>query len=441
MTERLVSRRGLLATAAVGALAGCSGVGIGNGFQETPTKTPDPGAIGDLSLTAETVAEGFTSPLDLAVLRAGTYLVADQNGTVWRVREDGGTKEVVLDVRERMVSVSGYDERGLLGIALHPDFEQTGRLFIRYSAPVREGTPDSFSHTFVLATFGVYPAVGTVDRDSERPVLEIPQPQANHNAGPIVFGPDGHLYVTVGDGGGANDRGAGHVEDWYDPVGGGNGQDVTENLLGSVLCIDVDAAASDGGDATYGIPEDNPLVDAAGLDEHYAWGLRNPWGLSFGPDGRGFVVDVGQNRFEEVNRLERGGNYGWNVTEGYVCFGADRCPDAAPDGEGFVDPLVTYSHEGGDVSGVAVVGGQHYEGAAMPSLRDTYVFGDWQAEGSLFVAAERAGTWQITPVPVDGAMGPMLLGTATDADGEVLVLTSERGGVDGETGSVARLGE
>jgi len=185
-----------------------------------------------------------------------------------------------------------------------------------------------------------------VRRDSERTVLEIPEPQGNHNAGDLAFGPDGHLYVAVGDGGSGGDRGRGHVEDWYDANEGGNGQDVTENLLGSVLRIDVDGR--DDGKA-YAIPEDNPLVGREGLDEHFAWGLRNPWRMSF--DGKElYVADVGQFAREEVSLVTNGGNYGWNVREGIECFGADDCPDETPPdvrgGEPLVDPVVEYPHSG-----------------------------------------------------------------------------------------------
>jgi len=152
-------------------------------------------------------------------------------------------------------------------------------------------------------------------------LLEVPSPQFNHNGGAVTFGPDGHLYTTVGDGGNANDVGLGHVADWYDGNEGGNAQNVEANLLGKVLRLDVDAGAPAGDDEPprsglpYDVPEDNPFVGTEGMDEIYAYGLRNPWRISF--DGETLIAaDVGQDLYEEVDVIEAGGNYGWNVREG-----------------------------------------------------------------------------------------------------------------------------
>jgi glucose/arabinose dehydrogenase len=431
------SRRRFLATAAAtaGALSGCAGDdgngddgdGPGNG---SPTPTDGP----SLELATETIASGFTSPVDVVSLD-DRFLVADQPGEL--VLVDGDDRSTALDVRDRTVDVGGYDERGLLGVATHPDVESNGRCFVRYSAPPRDGTPDGYSHTFVLSEFRIEPGSGAVDRASERPILEIPQPQSNHNAGDVAFGPDGYLYVPVGDGGRAGDQGPGHVQDWYEGVGGGNGQDVTENLLGSLLRIDVDGTD---GDRPYGIPSDNPLVGEPGLDEHYAWGLRNPWRLSFGPEGRCLAADVGQDRFEEVNLIERGGNYGWNVREGTACYGASECPTVTDDGERLRPPVVQYGREG-PVSGIAVVGGHLYRGSALPALRDRYVFGDWQAGGRLFVATEAdSGLWSTGTLPVTGEDAVSLLLTfGEDPDGELLLGTTREAGVRGSTGTIERL--
>jgi len=336
-----------------------------------------------------------------------------------------------------MVDVGGYDERGLLGIAFHPDYPDTRLVYVRYSAPSREGTPGGYSHTFVLAEFAVGSNGLSARPDTERTVLEIPQPQGNHNAGAIAFGPDGYLHVGVGDGGAANDTGTGHVADWYDGNSGGNGQDVTENLLGSVLRIDVDGR---GGEKPYGVPDDNPLVGEDGLDEHYAWGLRNPWGMSFAGEDL-LVADVGQNRFEEINVVESGGNYGWNVREGRRCFGSEECPGTDPDGRELRDPVVTYSHSGPDPSGVAVVGGHVYRGDSIPTLRGTYVFGDWRADGSLFVATPGGGgEWPVSVVDAEPASElANLLALGRDRSGEVYALTTQQSGVTGQTGAVHRL--
>jgi len=419
-----------------------AGLAAGVGFagcvappEESDDPTPtDSGGFDALGL--ETVAEGFTSPIAFADPPGDHRYVADQTGTI----ETLGGDATLLDVADRVVDVGGYDERGLLGMAFHPDYPDTPRLYVRYSAPPREGTPENYSHTFVLAEFRVRPDGPTVESGSERTLLEIPEPQGNHNAGAITFGPDGYLYVAVGDGGGAGDQGPGHVEAWYDGpdgVSGGNGQDVTENLLGSVLRIDVDDRD---GEKPYGIPDDNPLLGSEGLDEHFAWGLRNPWGMSF-HGGDLIVADVGQNSYEEVNVVERGGNYGWNVREGSGCFGADVCPTSDPDGNRLRDPVVQYPHSGSGVAGVAVVGGYVYDGEAIPALRGQYVFGDWRAEGSLFLAdPSEGGTWFASDVEATPASKLRnLIAFGRDLDGELYVLTSRRGQLTGSTGAVHRL--
>ena len=450
------TRRALLASGAAlfgGAVAGCvDPTATTTRSARTATETtagaddsttvaggddPLPAAVG-----VETVAEGFTAPVAIEFIDDATLLVADQAGIIHVV--DGGNRRdrPLVDVRDRMVPLSGYEERGLLGIALHPDYPSDPRLFVRYSAPVRDGTPDAYSHTFVLAAFEIDPATVVADPERERAILEIPEPQANHNAGAIAFGPEGHLHVGVGDGGGANDAGTGHVSDWYDDNVGGNGQDVTENLLGSILRIDV----TDTGDEPYVVPDDNPLVDSDGLDEHFAWGFRNPWGMSFHDDDL-YVADVGQNRFEEIDLVQMGGNYGWNVREGRHCFSTDApssppdsCPRATPEGEPLIDPVIEYPHSGQPISGVAVVGGSVYAGEAIPGLTGRYVFADWQAGGTLFVGTPTDGKpWQTDALPIEGDVGSLVLGFGRGPAGEIYVCTTEQGQVTGSTGAIHRL--
>jgi glucose/arabinose dehydrogenase len=399
------------------------------------TTQPTPADLDAVGL--ETVAEGFTSPVAFADPPGERRYVVDQAGTIDVLGEDA----TLLEVTDRMVAVSGYSEQGLLGIAFHPEYPDTPRVYVRYSAPSRAGTPENYSHTFVLSEFRVEPDGLTTEPGSERTILEIPQPQPNHNAGPIEFGSDGYLYVTVGDGGAANDQGAGHADDWYGEVDGGNGQDVTENLLGSVLRIDVDDTD---GKTPYTVPEDNPLIGRAGRDEHYAWGLRNPWGMSFS-GGDPVVADVGQDAHEEINVVEKGGNYGWNVREGEACFDAESCPTAAPDRGRLRDPVVTYPHpESGSappLSGNAVVGGRVYDGDAIPALSGRYVFGDWNAGGSLFVADPREGPpWPVSVVGVSSASElTHLIAVGRDREGAVYALTSKRPDLSGTTGAVHRL--
>ncbi|MEF8838939.1 MAG: PQQ-dependent sugar dehydrogenase [Haloarculaceae archaeon] len=379
---------------------------------------------GDRSLGAEVVASGMPAPLAVEEPVPGRIFVADQRGRIFLV--DDGSPRAYLDIRDRLADDLG-SEMGLIGVAFHPDFADNGRFYVRYSANPRPGTPDDFNHTFVLSEFEADPGGDTADTSTERTLLEIPEPQANHNCGNLVFGPAGHLFVGVGDGGWAGDQGPGHVGDWYDGVGGGNGQDVTENLLGSILRIDVEER--DGGQP-YGIPDDNPLVGEAGLDEHFAWGLRNPWGMSFGPEGRFFVADVGQNAWEEIDVVEKGGNYGWNVREGTHCYDRDECPSVTPDGERLRSPIIEYPHSGGAVSGTAVVGGYLYDGSGLPAFQGDYVFGDFQSGNEVFVATEaESGLWPTSAVEVDHPeFGPRITGFGRDADGEILVCCVGDGG-------------
>ncbi|MDG5776684.1 PQQ-dependent sugar dehydrogenase [Haloarculaceae archaeon H-GB1-1] len=440
-TRRRFVVRGL-SFASVG-LAGCTQQAQSDAEQGTESPTTETGQQSPeptspiSALGVERLGEGFTSPVGLEMPDESRRFVVDQVGVVHLLDDDGVADDPYLDLRDRVVDVSGFSERGLLGLALHPDFAENGRLFVRYSSRSRPGTPTDYSHTFVLSEFTADPNARTVDRATERVVLTIPQPQSNHNAGSVAFGPDGYLYVGVGDGGAGGDQGTGHVEDWYEGNAGGNGQDVTRNLLGSVLRIDVDGR--DDGKA-YAVPEDNPLVGTDGLPEHYAWGFRNPWRLSFGPDGRLFVADVGQSEWEEVDIVEQGGNYGWNVREGSHCFRANECPDETPDGNPLRPPAMEYPHSGDGPTGISVIGGYLYNGTAIPALRNRYVFADWRANGSLFVAREPdEGLWPIREVPVRGDVGQFVLSFGQDADGELYVCTSNQGGVSGSSGAVFRL--
>ena len=388
--------------ALVTGLAGCSeSSSPSDGAADDPTPTGTVSGLPD-AVGLEAVATGLRAPLDIAFAPdADRRYVAQQQGIIRVHESDGLRSRPLLDIRDQ---VTAGGEKGLLGIALHPDFASNRRLFVRYSSPPRDGTPAAYSHTFVLAEFRVAEDGRSVRPDSERTILEIPEPQSNHNAGAIVFGADGYLYVAVGDGGAGGDQGRGHVDDWYDRVGGGNGQDVQANLLGSILRIDVDGGPENG----YAVPDDNPLVDGPGLDEHYAWGLRNPWRLAVDGDDL-YAGDVGQNEYEEVDRIVAGGNYGWNVKEGTHCFTAGSCPDSTPDdvrgGEALRDPVVEYPHGNAEVSGISVIIGNVYRGSAIPGLAGQFVFGDYVAGGRLFVATPQDGDglWPTAAVPITEA--------------------------------------
>ncbi|WP_336363692.1 PQQ-dependent sugar dehydrogenase [Halalkalicoccus salilacus] len=426
--ERPTNRRRFLAAAVAGTTAGLAGCSVQPPIDEDAATSDPTQAATELPDTVdlETLATGLEMPVSIAFTPdADRRYIAQRRGRIL-VHESAETRdEPLLDLSEAVMTGG---ERGLLGIALHPEFSEDRRLFVRYSAEPRSGTPSDYSHTFVLAEFQVSEDGRRAEPASERAVLEIPQPRERHNAGDLAFGPNGHLYVPVGDSAAAPDLA------WQGPGTGGYAQDVTENLLGSVLRIDVDDRAEGEG---YSVPVDNPLVGREGLDEHYAWGFRNPWRLSF--DGSDlYVADVGKDHFEEVNLVERGGNYGWNVKEGTHCFQVDDCPDETPEnvrgGEPLLDPIVEYSHSGGSVSGVTVIGGYVYRGSTLSELDGVYVFGDLQPEGRLFAATRPEnddGLWPINTIEVAGGEESLqqILSFGRDTGGELYVLRYDGGGL------------
>lgn len=396
------------------------------------------------------VAEGLTAPVALAAPSDGTgrLFVATQPGTIEIISQDGGVSATpLLDIRDRVVPLlPAYDERGLLGLALHPQFAQNGRLFVFYNGPATEGVENALNSEVRVSEFRVQPDdPNRADAAGERVLLRIGKPQGNHNGGQLAFGPDGLLYVGVGDGGGAGDAAAGHTP------GIGNAQDLS-NLLGKILRIDVDA------DEPYGIPADNPFVPVAGArPEIYAFGLRNPWRFSFDvpPQGspRLFAGDVGQGRVEEVDLITAGGNYGWRIREGATCYDLQDPAVALPDcarvdasGRPLIDPILSYTH----ATGVSVIGGFVYRGGSAASLVGKYVFGDWSASvlvpsGLLFVATEGADGWSFERLTIDGrpdgTLGEYLLAFGQDAAGELYLLTNRLAGPAERAGAVWRVSE
>ncbi len=423
--------------AILGLLAGC------------PLLTPPPP---DMILGVEVVADGLSSPVGLAVPpdASGRLFVVDQIGVIRIIGPAGLLAEPFLDVRDRMVAINPFfDERGLLSMAFHPDYAENARFFVVYNAPLRDDDPAGFNCRWRLSEFTVSgDDPDLADSASETILLEVLKPQATHNGGQLAFDAEGRLYVSLGDGGGANDTGFGHTP------GLGNGQD-RSNLLGTILRYEL----GDVGELTPAA--DNPFVgeggDAAAV---YAFGLRNPWRFSFdvGRPERLFCADVGQALFEEVNLITAGGNYGWNIREGRRCFDPDspteppdECPTTGAEGEPLIDPIIVYRHvdEAANLIGVAVIGGYVYRGAALPDLDGAYIFGDWstsfpEPDGSLFLATEQLdGSWEMAFVGIAGAagerLGRYLLGFGQDAAGEVYLLTSMMSGPSGVTGEVLRV--
>lgn len=412
--------------------------------------TPPTDAVVDL----EVVAEGFSAPVMLREAPDGSdrLFVVDQAGLIRIIDDDGDlVDEPFLDLRSRIVDLrTDFDERGLLGLAFHPSYQTNGRFFVYYSAPLRAAAPDDFNHTSHISEFTVSADANRADAASERILLQVDQPQFNHDAGTLAFGPDGFLYISLGDGGGAHDVGVGHVDDWYEENAGGNGQDVEQNLLGSILRIDVD------GVMPYGIPADNPFVGEPGRDEIFAYGFRNPYRFSFDMvTGDMLVGDAGQHLWEEVSLVELGGNYGWNVKEGTHCFDAENpeteaadCPDTGEFGEPLVDPVIEYANAQNDGIGVVVVGGVVYRGEEVPQLAGEYIFGDYsrvfdQPQGVVMTATPAgAGPWSFEELRFgqdERELNEYLLGFGQDLDGEVYVLTTGSGAPTGSSGKVHKI--
>ncbi|MGA1870500.1 MAG: PQQ-dependent sugar dehydrogenase [bacterium] len=403
------------------------------------------------AVALELIAEGFSAPVVLTSPDdgSGRLFIADRIGLIKIQSADGSNvSEPFLDIQDKIVPLEeSYDERGLLGLAFHPDFSSNGRFFVYYSAPLRDTAPDGWDHTSTISEFTVsHYNPDRANPNSERILLQIDQPQFNHNAGKIVFGPDDYLYIALGDGGSSYDKGLGHSSQ-------GNGQD-TSTLLGSILRIDVDSVP-------YGIPPDNPFIGGEGRDEIFAFGFRNPFGISFDRAGDNslFVADVGQNLWEEINIVTIGNNYGWPLKEGSYCFDANSpdvsfsaCPSIDEQGNPLIDPIIEYRNSRiSQGVGRAVIGGFLYRGDLIPELYGKYLFGDWsksfeKADGSLFIAApalSEEDTWSMEQLRVamssDGRVGEFVLSFGQDRAGELYCLTAENFASTEQTGKVYRI--
>jgi glucose/arabinose dehydrogenase len=334
---------------------GCGGGSGSDGAAPPPAPPP--------ALALSGFATGLSLPIGLEAPDDGTgrLFVIEQRGTIRIIQAGSVLPSAFLDVTALVVSGG---EEGLLGLAFHPNFGVNRRFFVHYTRQV------GVQHQSVISEYAssaVDPNLA--DAASERILLVVDQPFDNHNGGQLAFGPDGYLYIALGDGGGGGD-----------PFG--NGQSLL-TLLGKILRIDVDGTPAAG--LQYAIPADNPFAAGGGRPEIWAYGLRNPWRFSFDhPTGRLFAGDVGQGDWEEVSLITRGGNFGWNIAEGNHCF----FPATGCDMAGLTAPIAEYDHVTG---GAAVIGGFVYRGSSIPGLAGTYVFGDlssgrvwglWQGPGN-----------------------------------------------------------
>ncbi len=364
-----------------------------------------------ISVGLQRVAGNFTAPLFVADAKDGNgrLFVVDQTGYVKIVYANGTViDQPFLDVRSKMVHLlPGYDERGLLSIAFHPNFSINGKVYAYYSAPLRASADPTWNCTNHLFEFTVNLSNPNVaDNATERILLEVDKPYMNHNGGILLFGPtDNYLYLTLGDGGRADDTGIGHTP------GIGNAQDLTK-LLGKIIRIDVDTTSAG---KEYGIPADNPfLANATVPPEIYAYGFRNPAFASFdsGGSNRMFIAMAGQNLFESVLVLYRGGAYPWNIREGTHCFdpannrtvATTTCRITSYGGQPLIGPVVELGHDIGNT----VVGGVVYRGSNLSSVQPgSYLFGTWSnsfasGNGTLLMGTPPAGL-DMTLLPDDAA--------------------------------------
>ncbi len=304
-------------------------------------RQPSPPPVGDIALATETVATGLSSPLYLtAPAGDARQFVVEQRGRIL-VLENGNLLPVpFLDISGKITSGG---ERGLLSMAFHPRYATNGFFYVNFT--------DLNGDTRV-ERYRVSGNRNAADPNSAKLIITIAQPFANHNGGLVMFGPDGMLYIGMGDGGSGGDP-------------QGHGQNL-QSLLGKILRLNVDSADP------YGIPQDNPYTGGGGRPEIWASGMRNPWRFSFDRVGNSlYVADVGQNMWEEVSAVSTetaGLNYGWNAAEGNHCFASPTCNLS-----GFVRPVLEYGRN----QGCSVTGGFVYRGNRMPALAGTYFYSDY----------------------------------------------------------------
>lgn len=360
------------------------------------------------------IATGLTGPvaMDCPKDESMRIIICEQTGKIKIIKKGLILEKPFLDVGSKLDGANKiYSEKGLLGIAFHPKYKSNGKFYIYYSAPEAD---KKFDHKSILAEYKVTANADIADMTSQKIILEIKQPEANHNGGQLAFGPDGFLYIGLGDGGGAGDN---HGEK-------GNGQNL-KTLLGKILRIDVDSKYP------YTIPPDNPFVNnKEARPEIWAYGLRNPWRFSFDrKTGKLFCADVGQNMWEEIDIIKKGKNYGWRITEGKHCYN----PQIGCNITNLEYPIAEYDHS----LGISVTGGFVYRGKNIPALQGKYIFGDWK--GKLFYLEEKNEKWNFNHLSADGNPRDIKLNINSfgeDESGELYILTQKTTGTLLSNGAV-----
>lgn len=342
----------------------------------------------------------ITRPIVLTHAGDGTnrVFVASQLGKIHVFPNDQAVKktQVFLDISSRVTYKRNQNEEGFLGLAFHPQYKSNGKFYVYY-------TTSSAPHTSVVSQFRVSADdPQRADPKSEVQLLRIKQPFWNHNGGTVVFGPDGKLYIALGDGGAAND-----------PLQAGQN---LKTWLGSILRIDVDR--QDQG-RKYGVPQDNPFVGrASAAPEIYAYGLRNVWRLTFDrKTGVGWIADVGQDRWEEINLLTKGGNYGWSAREGKHPFRPNRARGKS------IEPIWEYHHG----IGKSITGGYVYRGKRVPALSGKYLFADF-VTGKIWALDYDHAAKRVTRHFRIPASNAPVMSFGEDEAGEVYFMTDLRGG-------------
>jgi len=378
-----------------------------NVFAQTKKATPLP-----IKLKIQAVAENLQAPTAMVFLKNGDAWITEQTGKI-RVMKNGKlTDEVLLDLKSKLPKINpGYEERGLLGIALHPQFVSNKKFYVFYSTPSKQKS----NHTDVIAEYISPEGSNPIDSNSGRIILTVEKPDGNHNGGCLQFGPDGYLYFSLGDGGGQHDK---HGEI-------GNGQNLN-TWLGKILRIDINA------DSGYIVPKDNPFVGQTDVKpEIWAYGFRNPWKFSFDPaSGQLFAGDVGQDKWEEVDIIKKGANYGWRIVEGTHCHN----PETGCEAKGITKPIAEYSHG----EGLSITGGYVYNGKQLTVLKNKYVFADWT--GPVFYLQKRGDNWLRGKLILQNIPeGTKITAFGEDTSGELYILTNPETGPDNTKGAVYKI--
>ncbi|MDP1727943.1 MAG: PQQ-dependent sugar dehydrogenase [Bacteroidota bacterium] len=364
-----------------------------------------------ISIKVKIIVEGLLGPvaMDCPKDGSGRLFVCEQNGKIKIIKNKKVNTVPFLELGSKVDKGNMfYSEKGLLGIAFHPDYKVNGRFFIYYSAPSKVKGSE---HKSILAEYKVSSNPDIANAGSEKILMEIEQPQMNHNGGQLAFGPDGYLYIGLGDGGGAGDE--------HGTIG--NGQDLN-TLLGKILRINIDNySVQANSQKKYSIPADNPFIKNKNVrPEIWAYGLRNPWRFSFDrKTGALFCADVGQDKWEEIDLIEKGKNYGWRLMEGRHCYE----PEINCNQRGLTLPIAEYGHQ----TGICVTGGYVYRGNSIKHLQGKYIFGDWK--GKLFYLEEKTKAWEMKDLILternDNDLGFNINSFGEDEKGEVYILAQK----------------